>query len=240
MYSLLVLQLLAFVVCYDTVVGAALPITKCKVGDKKCLKESAQAFLPTFALGMPEYKMHSLDPLTIDKVDADNPNLKLKLTNLKVSGLKDCVVKKLEHDADKSKIFLNLLCNVGIEGHYDMKGQIIILPMEGNGKIEADIKKILIKVEANLSEIEKGGTKYWNIKSWDHSFELKDKSMIQFENLFNGNKDLAKAAEDVMKESGNDVIQEVGPPVIKSIASKVVECAQRFFHAVPLNDLVLQ
>ncbi|VVD01868.1 unnamed protein product [Leptidea sinapis] len=155
--------------------------------DKKCLKESAQAILPTFALGMPEYKMHSLDPLMIDKVDADNPNLKFKLTNLKISGLKDCVVKK--HDADKSKIFLNLLCNVGIEGHYDMKGQIIILPMEGNGKIEADI---------------------------------------------------TKAAEDVMKESGNDVIQEVGPPVIKSIASKVVECAQRFFHAVPFNDLVLQ
>ncbi|VVD01867.1 unnamed protein product [Leptidea sinapis] len=159
------------------------------LNDLKCLKESAQAILPTFALGMPEYKMHSLDPLMIDKVDADNPNLKFKLTNLKISGLKDCVVKKLEHDADKSKIFLNLLCNVGIEGHYDMKGQIIILPMEGNGKIEADI---------------------------------------------------TKAAEDVMKESGNDVIQEVGPPVIKSIASKVVECAQRFFHAVPFNDLVLQ
>ncbi|XP_050679017.1 protein takeout-like [Leptidea sinapis] len=240
MHSLLVMQLvLAF--CYFVIVTAAPPVTtKCEGKDKKCLKESAQTLLPIFALGIPEYKTHSLDPLSLDKVDADNSNLKFQLTNLKVTGLKDCEVKQLERDLEKSKIFVNVLCSVGLDGHYDMKGRILILPIEGNGKVEANIKNILIKVDVNVSETQKGTHKYWHIESWNHSFEPKGKSSIKFENLFNGNKALGQAAEDAMKGNGNEIIKEIGPPVIKSITAKVVESVQRFFHAVPLNDLVLE
>lgn len=33
----------------------------------------------------------------------------------------------------------------------------------------------------------KDGKKHWDIKTWTHSFELKDKAELVFENLFDGN-----------------------------------------------------
>ncbi|VVD01865.1 unnamed protein product [Leptidea sinapis] len=56
-------------------------VTKCRASDSECMKESAQAILPKFALGLQQFNVETLDPITFDKIVADNPNLKLTLTN---------------------------------------------------------------------------------------------------------------------------------------------------------------
>lgn len=44
-----------------------------------------------------------------------------------------------------------------------------------------------MSAEVDLGEIVKDDKKYWTIKNWKHSYELKDKADVVFENLFNGN-----------------------------------------------------
>lgn len=53
---------------------------------------------------------------------------------------------------------------------------------------------MLIGADLDLSEtVGKDGKKYWNVKSWKHTYELKDKADVKFENLFPGNELLGKS-----------------------------------------------
>ncbi|CAK1555199.1 unnamed protein product [Leptosia nina] len=212
-------------------------VQKCKAGDGKCAKESAQAVLKFFAEGFAEYGMEALDPVVIKKTDASSQSLKLIITDYTVTGLKECTIKKAKFDKPNSKILVKLLCSPKLEGDYEMDGKLLILPLEGKGPIHVQLRDLEVSVEMNLEEIEKDGLKYWNIKNSRHSYELKDKADVVFDNLFGGNEVLGKAARDVIKESGNEIVREVGSPAISDILDVVIENINQFFHHVPISEL---
>ncbi|CAG4930524.1 unnamed protein product [Colias eurytheme] len=231
-YLLLLIVSLCYV-CADPVPV----VTKCNASDGKCLKSVTQESIGKFAAGLPDIGIEPLDPVVLDKVDASSPNLKLILTDIKVEGLKDCIAKKIERDVEHKKLMVTLQCSIDLNGHYDMNGRLLFLPIEGNGKLTVKLNKAIFKVVGELSDITKDGKVYWNIKTWDHAYKLQEKSSVVFENLFNGNEALSQAAEQVIKDNGNEIIDEVGKPVIKAILTKVVDAVQQFFHSVPKEHL---
>ncbi|KAF9813493.1 hypothetical protein SFRURICE_017072 [Spodoptera frugiperda] len=129
-------------------------IKKCKWDDGKCNKESSQAALKIFAAGIPEYNVGVIDPLTIEYVDASSPNMKLIVTDVVVTGLFNCVMRF----EDSSKIIVKLLCAAELKGKYDMKGQLFVIPIEGNGPLYAKVPKIQITAEVDLNVKSKDGT----------------------------------------------------------------------------------
>nr|QCF41925.1 odorant binding protein [Athetis dissimilis] len=215
-------------------------ITKCKWDDAKCLKESSQAAIPLFAEGLPDLNVAKQEPLIIKHVDASTSNLKLIITDVEVNGLKNCEARKITRDIENSKIIVKIRCSVDFKGKYDMKGQLFILPIEGNGDLTAHIRKMLITAEVDIMDkTGKDGKTHWNVKSWRHSFDLQDKSDVRFENLFPDNELLRKSTEELIASNGNDVINEIGHPVIKSVVAAVINNIKKFFDTVPLEDLVL-
>ncbi|XP_059057570.1 circadian clock-controlled protein daywake-like [Achroia grisella] len=216
-------------------------ITKCNLSDSKCLKKSTQAAIPIFASGLPDLGIEPLEPVLLKKVDASTPNLNLVASNLLITGLKNCIAKKLFiNDAKPRKFLFKFECTADLKGNYEMKGQILILPIEGKGKVHSAIRKIVITINGEFHDITgKDGETYLEIRNWSHTFDLKDKCDLVFENLFNGNEVLGRAAQDVINSSANDVIFEIGPPIITAVVTKVVDSIQTFFHAVPFKDLVL-
>nr|UDM59895.1 putative odorant binding protein 8 [Corcyra cephalonica] len=217
-------------------------ISKCSVDDNKCVKKSTQAAIPIYANGIPELGIESLEPLLIDRVDASTPNLNLVASDLVIDGLRNCIAKKVQIDrkGSSTKMALKLQCTVELNGHYDMKGQILILPIEGKGKVHASIRKIVIAISGEMEDkVGKDGDKFWDIKNWKHTFELKDRCDLNFENLFNGNEVLGQAAREVINSSANEVILEIGPPIITAIVTKIVNSVQALFYNVPIKDLII-
>ncbi|XP_022129479.2 uncharacterized protein LOC111003345 [Pieris rapae] len=213
-------------------------VKRCKAGDTKCSKDSAQAAIPSFVAGIPELGVKTLDPLSIKKTDASSPNLNLIVSDYTITGLKDCTPKKVKYDKAQSKIFLKLECTGQLEGNYVMKGQLLILPIEGKGPLHVTLNNAEFSIVLDIVDIEKNGVKYWDIKKWDMSYQLKGKSKVVFENLFNGNDVLAQAALPVIEESGNEIILEVGSPVMHDALKAVIESVNNFFHNVPISELV--
>ncbi|CAF4851089.1 unnamed protein product [Pieris macdunnoughi] len=213
-------------------------VKRCKAGDTKCAKESAQAAIPSFIAGIPEFGVHSLDPINIKKTDASSPNLNLIVSDYTISGLKSCTPKKVKYDKAQSKVFLKLQCSGQLEGNYVMKGKLLILPIEGKGPLHVTLNNAEFSIVLDIVDIEKNGVKYWDIKKWDMSYQLKGKSKVVFENLFNGNEVLAQAAIPVIEESGNEIILEVGSPIIHDGIKVIVEAVKNFFQNVPSSELV--
>ncbi|XP_064292200.1 uncharacterized protein LOC128672169 [Plodia interpunctella] len=224
--------------CFSS--ASAVPfIQKCKAEDSICIKKSTQDAIPVFAKGLPELGVETMDPLIIKHIDASSPSLKLLVNDVTVTGLKNCVTKKMQRDTARSWLTVKIQCTAQLEGDYEMKGNLLILPIEGKGKVHVAIRKVLINIEGELGEKNKSGGKYWFIKSWKSNFELKDKSDLEFENLFNGNEVLGRAAGELIRSSANDIIYEIGPTVVNGIITKIVDNIQQFFSQVPVNDLAL-
>ncbi|OWR47537.1 odorant binding protein fmxg18C17 precursor [Danaus plexippus plexippus] len=214
-------------------------ITKCSDEDTKCLKDFTQNLIPLFAKGDPSMKVDPIDPIFVKTINASSPNLKLVLNDISLTGLKDCVVKKAKRDLQKNKFLFKLMCSVNLEGQYVMDGRLLILPINGKGRNHVSLDKALFVIETDVAEnILEDGKKHWIIPKWSYKYELKEKSNIIFENLFNGNEVLSKAAEEVIKDNGNEIIQEVGEPIIEYIIGKVVDSMRQFYTAVPVEELV--
>ncbi|KAG6454231.1 circadian clock-controlled protein daywake [Manduca sexta] len=227
--------------CVCTTNAAVAPfINKCAGEDSKCLKESTQAAIKIFAAGIPSLGVETLDPLKIKSVDASSPNLKLLIKDITGTGLKDCIAKKVQRNKAQSKLFVRLLCTVDFEGQYDMKGKLLVVPIEGMGKAHVVLRKIEITVEADLGEeVGADGVKHWTIKGWKHEYALKDKTTIELENLFGGNEELGRVARELLQSSSNEIVVEIGPPIVKHVASKIIDNVNKFFSFVPQSELEL-
>lgn len=62
--------------------------------------------------------------------------------------------------------------------------------------------KVVISADVDMADnIGKSGEKHWTIKSWKHSYDLKEKSTIELENLFNGNEVLGKFLDSIITKT---------------------------------------
>uniref|UniRef100_A0A2A4JLY9 Uncharacterized protein n=1 Tax=Heliothis virescens TaxID=7102 RepID=A0A2A4JLY9_HELVI len=236
-YSLLLVVL--SIVCSANAASAPF-IQKCKWDDSKCIKGSAQSAIPILAAGIPELGVEKLDPFYMKSLDASSNGLNLQLWDIKGTGLSGCVAKKMQRDINKSKLIVKLQCSVDFVGKYEMSGRLLILPIEGKGNAHVVLRKVVITAEVDIGDnIGKDGEKHWKINNWKHSYDLKEKSTIELENLFNGNEALGRAARELIANSSNEIVKEVGPPIVKAIIGKIIENVDRFFQNVPASELAI-
>ncbi|XP_026319284.1 circadian clock-controlled protein-like [Hyposmocoma kahamanoa] len=215
-------------------------VTPCKAEDSKCLKENVSKGFQAFAKGIPELGVKPLDPIYMKRIDASRQGLKLIATDVYVAGMKNCIAKKASRDVEKGKLFVKFQCDGTLEGQYEMDGQILILPIRGKGPVHVVLRKLVINFECDLSEkVGKDGKKHWDMKKWTHSFELKDKVDLVFENLFDGNEVLGNAARELISSNGKEVVYEIGPPIIKAMMDEFISSTRIFLDNVPIENLAL-
>lgn len=67
-------------------------IRPCYSSDAVCLRESTQDALPVIAAGVPSLGMQTLDPMTLERVVANQAGLHMDFRNTVVKGLRNCQV----------------------------------------------------------------------------------------------------------------------------------------------------
>ncbi|XP_072932960.1 protein takeout-like [Epargyreus clarus] len=231
--------LLLFVCALCAVQGNLAPfITPCKPSDRKCLKTSAQKAVPVFAAGVPALGLETLDPMHMARIKANQAGLDMDFKNTVVKGLRNCEVidlQRLQH-----RTLFDLKCSVTLIGDYKLGGRLLIMPIEGHGRYKIKIRDILVKVVLDIGERTVDGEQYWTVSNWRHSYEVLTNAEFQFQNLFNGQKQLADAVHSFANSNWQGIFQEVAPPIVKAIVARIVEETVKFFNKVPIKDLVVQ
>ncbi|CAG9562801.1 unnamed protein product [Danaus chrysippus] len=218
-------------------------LTMCKVGDDACLLSFAKSSLPVLVKGIPEMGFHSLDPMYISLIVSDESGLKLKFKNSTLTGLSGCLIEKFKFDHLNKKLLLKATCDVTLTGDYEVKGQVLILPVEGNGKYKIDIHGVTFKSLLNLSYVEKSGVSHWKIDDdWSETYKYKvrDGVVFHFENLFNGNKILAEPVLEMLNTNWEVIMEEISPPIVKVIVGYEVEAVSNLLGSVPADEFFIQ
>jgi Haemolymph juvenile hormone binding protein (JHBP) len=197
--------------------------------------------------GIPSIDLPSIEPMKIKSVSADQLgattafNLRSSFKNAEIHGLsRSRVVKtvvKFKKFGMKSDAYTERLDFVG---HYKMQGQILVLPIVGEGFANVSMQQLTTRHEM-LGEYYTGddGNTYANITSYKIKFTPKRVS-FRFDNLFNGDKTLGETMIRFMNENWEPVFYGLIPPYEDKFGEKFRSVANILFHQVPFKLVFLE
>ncbi|XP_045769912.1 protein takeout-like [Maniola jurtina] len=214
-------------------------IEPCHAKDTACLKRSSQKAVGVVAQGVPSLGIQRLDPLHVENVDASKSGLILHFRKTVVKGLKHC--KVLDIGRPKShETFVTLLCpNVELVGEYNLGGKLLFMDIRGQGKYRIKLREIRVTVVMQVGERSYNGERYWTVDSWKHHSDATKPVHYQFQNLFDGNKEMSKTIHQVANQNWHQIYEEVAPPIVKAITAHVVAEIAKLFQHVPIRQLAL-
>ncbi|CAG9787546.1 unnamed protein product [Diatraea saccharalis] len=200
----------------------------------QCIEQVISAGGAKFVEGIPELGVAPLDPLQLGKVVVNNPALKLTFTDTVVTGLKGFKLNSYKMNGARNKATIDFTANVTLKAHYEIDGQVLILPIRGNGPAKIKITNLNIVIKYDFDT--KDG--HWVVTNYKDNYKM-DHAYFKFSNLFGGNKELADTTHKFTNQNWEIIMQEIAPPAIKGIIRSCVDVVNNFFGSVPATELLL-
>ncbi|XP_023935667.2 circadian clock-controlled protein daywake [Bicyclus anynana] len=213
-------------------------IKACSVSDpnlNQCVEQVITSAGAKFANGIPELGIKPLDPVELGRVVVNNPALKITFDDTVVTGLSGFRINSYKMQPNKGKAELDFTANVTLKAHYVMDGQVLILPIRGNGQAKIKITNLNIVIKYGYKTVDG----HWTVTDHKDSYKM-DHAHFKFTNLFSGNKELADTTGRFLNENWSIIMQEIAPPAIEQIIAKCVDIIRMLFSVVPADELLLQ
>ncbi|XP_032516621.2 circadian clock-controlled protein daywake-like [Danaus plexippus] len=232
------LCLAAIAAVISCVTGNALPsfIKACSASDpnlNQCIEDVITSAGPKFARGIPELGIKPLDPVELGKVVVDNPALKLTFEDTVVTGLAGFKINTFKLFPEKGKAIVDFTANVTLKAHYIMDGQVLILPIKGDGQAKIKITNLNINIKYDYKTVDG----FWTVTAHKDEYKM-DRAQFKFTNLFNGNKELADTTLKFLNENWSIIMQEIAPPAMDQVIESCLAEVKKFYSVVPA-DLLL-
>lgn len=188
--------------------------------------------------------MPPLDPMDIDFVAVEQAggtsafNLKSSFRNAQILGLEPSRIvraavrfKKFTIKSDSYTERLDFV------GSYTMNGQILVLPIRGEGFANVSMHDMITRHEIT-GEYFTGsdGIKHVNITNFKIKFNPK-KVIFRFDNLFNGDKLLGGTMNRFMNDNWEPVFNGIIPGYEENFGKRFKDVANKLFHQVPFDAI---
>lgn len=197
--------------------------------------------------GIPSLNIPPIEPLIVDNVVIDHGgsnsrfNLKSSFKNLVISGLTTSNLTKVAANFDKFRIKSESYTErLDLTGNYEMNGQIIFLPITGEGFANISMHQMISvhDVKGDYYVKPEDGETYVNIT--DYKIKFKPKYVtFAFGNLFNGDKVLGDTMNQFMNQNWKAVFNGLIPEYAKFFGSKFSSIANNVFQNVPIKNIFL-
>ncbi|KAL1132412.1 hypothetical protein AAG570_010367, partial [Ranatra chinensis] len=207
----------------------------------ECVVKSGQEAIPKFINGDPKYRVPNLNPLEITELQVNQGTkqvgLKLTLRNAKIYGMKNAIFKKARTDLKNRHIEWDFeVPRIEILGDYTVEGQVLILPITGNGKGNITITELIITYKYDWKLTEKKGKEFMELTKSELLFE-NGRTYFDLKNLFNGDNLLGSNMNRFLNENWKEVTREVGPAVGEAIAEVFKIILTNIAQLVPFSDI---
>ncbi|CAH1176098.1 unnamed protein product [Phaedon cochleariae] len=208
---------------------------------EQCLIASVEDIRPFLVDGVPEYKIPSLEPLVMkDFFSEEAAGMKITVSDVKAWGCTDYFVRGIDVNMDTHLFTLYIdLPKLRIEAHYNVDGKLLVLPIKGNGDLEANVTDLHATAQLSGENYEMEGEQYLKFSTFDLHVDVGGGS-ARLENLFNGDKVLLGMINDVVNKNFDMFLKELMPIIEKSLASVFKDTANAITQSFTYNQLFPQ
>ncbi|CAH1156228.1 unnamed protein product [Phaedon cochleariae] len=241
------LFLIVFVSCYslsEAKIFSQSYIIPCHKDDPNlnaCAMKHAKLAIPHLLdAGDRKYGIPKLKPLELDMINLESGgNMKLSLSNVKMFGLDSVNLEKVRIDLPNKAFHFDFKAgNIDILGHYDLIGNILSFPLNGNGECNMTAGNVDIRFNLTYDLIEKNSETYMDLN--DNNIDIETNEFhFQFDNLFNGNEELGRNINRILNEEWKTLYTEFKPAVTKTISTVAGTIIKRMFGRVPYHMIFI-
>ncbi|GAB0088222.1 uncharacterized protein DMENIID0001_026150 [Sergentomyia squamirostris] len=242
------MQRIFFISLAFVVISAKFPenVKKCHFGDSPCLIESSENVLRTSGNGNRGLGLIPIDPLHVDKVDIKQNeggpvSISLFFKDIILKGLSQLKVYKMDgFDRNPRKIEMRARVDkLVLDANYKAKGQILVLPINGEGKCRLTFDNWDAGWKFSVNTITKNNKEYVKVDNSKLFFNTTRLHMY-FENLFNGDKALSDNMNQFLNENWNILLTELMPSLTEAISQVLQGVISGPFSKIPYNELFLE
>ncbi|KAK9874603.1 hypothetical protein WA026_005435 [Henosepilachna vigintioctopunctata] len=185
-----------------------------------CFVKNGNLAIPLLAKGDPDFHIPKMNPMEISFIQLiSTPTLGLNLTNVEIHGLDQARIERAKLNW-KDNIFTIYLKsgNLTIEGDYVADGKVLVMPIKGNGRFKVFLKNGDFEA-ANIAEmLEIKGEKFFKLTDTRLNYKF-ERVEFQFDNLFDGNKELGDQVNKFLNENWDILLTDFGPGISATISS---------------------
>ncbi|XP_022821576.1 protein takeout-like [Spodoptera litura] len=205
-----------------------------------CVVKSIEALRPQLTNGIPELGVPSIEPFLINEIKAltsDSTPLRASGHNIKVTGASAFVIKSLSVDLDTLKIRVHLrFPKLHFEGDYKLDAQVLIVPLKGQGQLNADAVKCDAELVFHSQIVTKDGVEYIKFKKIEADISIKD-YRVKLDGLFNGDRTLGEAANQAINQNRGEFLKATKPHLEKTVATNLLQVANNIVDGLTLEQL---
>jgi Haemolymph juvenile hormone binding protein (JHBP) len=200
-----------------------------------------------FFKGISTLNVPAIEPMKIDLIEVEQEgatsafNLKSSFRNAEIHGLS--YSKVLRTSAKFKKFNMKAECftqRMDFVGEYKMNGQILVLPIHGEGHANVSMHLLTTRHEIVGDYLKRDdGNTYINITTYKIKFKPKWVT-FQFDNLFNGDKVLSGTMNKFMNDNWQLVFDGLISGYEINFGKKFKDVANALFHKVPFEVIFPQ
>lgn len=186
------------------------------------------------------------DPLFLSHLEIGQSNgpvsLDLKFKDINIHGLKKIQTTGPAKADFKNGFELEIPVSVpeglALKGHYQINGKVLVLPITGEGECELHLENVTALAHLKGKDITKDGEKYLEVTDFTFQFDT-TRFRLNFQNLFNGNKELGTQMNQFLNDNWKDILHELKPAITDAFGAVFAEITNRIFLKVPSSKLFL-
>ncbi|XP_013173357.1 PREDICTED: circadian clock-controlled protein-like [Papilio xuthus] len=147
--------LLSFCLLFELIKSSSnYDIKRCRKNDEICMIESASHFLKYISGGIPSLNIKSIDPIIANDFEGDSARLTYKFTNNSITGFARCDFNHIKLNLDLSTLLFDIKCpSLIIQGHYEVAGELVNLPLKRNGTYKVTTGLYFINFNTMIEKI---------------------------------------------------------------------------------------
>ncbi|XP_058988281.1 protein takeout-like [Musca domestica] len=219
---------------------------KCKFAEETCIVKATNEVIGKYYAGLPEIGLTQFDPLHIKtmmlKRNPSSPvNVEVKLSDLELEGLKTMNVSHMQgfkSDMSGRNSLTGIIEHLNFKGHYIIDGQVMILPIKGEGTLRLVCKNLQFKYAFDLKAIQRNGQTHAALEHVKLEAEPEHVE-FHFDSLFDGDKALTDTTNEFINANWKELYREIQADISKSISLIVKSLVNSFFKKYPYADYFL-
>ncbi|KAL1502075.1 hypothetical protein ABEB36_007274 [Hypothenemus hampei] len=221
-------------------------ITKCKKSDSDCMEKSIVDTLEFIKNGYREWGFQRIEPFYIEKLELiADPSKSVRLDqtyeHIYMHGMLNPVVKnfKLTDDGKNCKWEMEIHSpQTRMEADYVLSGQLLVFPINGNGKCNVTLTGMTNVHTAKCEKYESKGKSYLRLKDYKLNMNV-EKCYFDFENIIPGNEKISQEVGKTINENSLEIFKDVKGGFEQLWARLHENAANQVFSKIPEDELFL-
>ncbi|ALC45393.1 CG14661, partial [Drosophila busckii] len=207
----------------------------------KCLKASIHKLRPYLVNGIDEINVPAMEPLYIGDLNileaGAGGGLTVKAKKLNIFGASNFEITKMRASIPNKRFdFELILPHLQGEGQYDINGNILALPIKGNGPFVGNFTNFVAYVRVTYDVKTVNDVEYFDVKEFTMKIRT-GKGRLRLENLFNGDKVLGDVINQTINENFELFTNEVIAPIARALEVKFLAVATKILENFTYNEL---